>query len=197
MNTQRNNDPPFDDEVPARPSTDEEFATLPRIDPPFSSARLFPVANGHATSDDYYTPPWLFDLMGIRFDLDVCTPPGGVDWVPASRHYTIDDDGLAQPWSGRVWMNPPYSDSAPWVRRFIAHRHGIALVQHCRSQWHSDLWATADALVDPNRSTPDGAMFKFWRDDQLVNVYMPVVLAAFGAECVEAIQRVGIGRVVA
>ena len=34
-------------------------------------------------------------------------------------------------------------------------------------------------------------MFKFWRDGAFCNVYMPVVLAAFGPECAEAIGRVG------
>jgi DNA N-6-adenine-methyltransferase (Dam) len=158
-----------------------------------AGSRLFPVAPLAVESDDYVTPAWLFERMAIRFDLDVCTPRGGVPWIPADRWFTLDDDGLEQPWTGRVWMNPPYSDSTPWVERFIAHRNGVALVQHCRSRWHSRLWATADALADPN-PTPSGSMFQFWRDGVLCNVYMPVVLAAFGAECVEAIRRVGPSR---
>lgn len=35
----------------------------------------------------------------------------------AKRYYTRDDDGLAQPWTGRVWCNPPYSDCGAWVRK--------------------------------------------------------------------------------
>ena len=153
------------------------------------SGRLFPTPQETTTSDDYYTPPWLFERMAITFDLDVCSPPGGIPWIPATRHYTQADDGLSAPWSGRVWMNPPYSDSAPWVERFIEHGHGIALVQHCRSRWHSRLWRLADGLADPNQEhTP---MFQFLRGGKLTNVYMPVVLAAFGGECVAAIGRVG------
>jgi hypothetical protein len=159
--------------------------------------RLFATPQDEFTSDDYWTPAWVFERMDLTFDLDVCAPPGGVEWVPAARYFTQADDGLASEWFGRVWMNPPYSDSAPWVERFIHHRHGVALVQHCRSRWHSRLWAEADGLADPNGSTPDGAMFKFWRDGELVNVYMPVVMAAFGDECVDAISRLGVVRRIA
>ena len=159
--------------------------------------RLFAVQQEQLTSDDYYTPAWVFERMGIEFDLDVASPPGGVSWIPAARYYTQADDGLVAPWEGRVWMNPPYSDSAPWVAKFMQHRHGIALVQHCRSRWHSELWASADGLADPNGTTPSGSMFQFMRDGQLQNVYMPVVLAAFGDECVEAISRLGVVRKIA
>jgi phage N-6-adenine-methyltransferase len=32
-------------------------------------------------------------------------------------YYTRDHDGLLQPWSGRVWCNPPYSDLNSWVAK--------------------------------------------------------------------------------
>jgi DNA N-6-adenine-methyltransferase (Dam) len=133
------------------------------------------------TKDDYYTPKAVFDALGLRFDLDVCAPPGGVPWVPAARYYTVEDDGLAQPWDGRVWMNPPYSQATPWVRRFIAHRHGVALVGHAKSAWHPALWAAADAIAAP---------FEYF-DFVGGSVFCPVWFAAFGPECVEALGRVG------
>jgi hypothetical protein len=124
--------------------------------------------------------------MNLRFDLDPCMPPDGVDWIPVDRYYTQADDGLTQPWHGRVWMNPPYSETAPWADRFIIHRHGVALVPHSRSAWWGRLWRSADAIAD-------AGMFRFHRasDGKLENVFMPVVFAAFGAECVEAISRLG------
>lgn len=137
------------------------------------------------TKDDYYTPPQVFEALRLTFDLDVCAPPGGVPWLPAARFYTKADDGLSKPWEGRVWMNPPYSQATAWVRRFIDHGHGVALVSHAKSAWHPELWAKADACAMPF------AYFDFVGG----SIFMPVWFAAFGEECVEALHRVGVVRV--
>jgi predicted RNA methylase len=49
----------------------------------------------------------LFSALGLVFDLDPSSPGPG-HWVPARKIYTVDDDGLRQPWSGLVFMNPPF-----------------------------------------------------------------------------------------
>ena len=84
---------------------------------------LFPLpADGIAvTTDDCYTPRWVFDAMQLRFDLDVAAPPGGPWHVPCTRYYTAADDGLTAPWTGLVWCNPPYSSYARWADRFARH----------------------------------------------------------------------------
>jgi len=149
--------------------------------------RLFATPQEQLTSDDYYTPAWVFERMGIEFDLDVCAPPGGIPWIPAARYFTQEDDGLVQPWEGRVWMNPPYSNATPWVERFVEHGDGVCLVPHARAQWHTRLWESADGLADPGR-------FYFAGDREM---FMPVFFAAFGDECVEAISRLGVVRRIA
>lgn len=78
------------------------------------------------TTDDCYTPRWVFDAMGLRFDLDVAAPPGGPWHVPCERFYTAEDDGLTSPWDGLVWCNPPYSDYTAWAARFASHLGGGA-----------------------------------------------------------------------
>jgi len=151
-----------------------------------STPPLFGAAQTHATKDDHYTPAWVFERMGITFDLDVCAPPSGIPWIPAARFLTVADDGLTAPWSGRVWMNPPYSNCTPWVDKFIAHRHGICLVPHAKSLWHSRLWDEADALAQP----PKRIIFVGGDKD----VSLPTFFAAFGEECVEAIGSLGVVR---
>lgn len=153
----------------------------------FIQSALFGLEQTATTSDDYYTPAWVFETMGIEFDLDVASPPGGIDWIPARQFLTMAEDGLAQPWAGRVWMNPPYSDSSPWVRRFIAHGNGVCLVPHSRSHWWGELWSSDAAIVD-------AGMFRFYKDGRYENVFMPVVFAAFGDECIDAIRRLGVVR---
>jgi len=84
--------------------------------------------------DDYYTPPWLFDALGVTFDLDVAAPEAGRT-VPAHTYYTETDDGLNQPWHGLVWCNPPYSAPEAWAHRFTDHGNGIWLSLLRNGQW--------------------------------------------------------------
>ena len=39
-------------------------------------------------SVDWYTPPYIFDGLGV-FDLDPASPIGGVKWIPALQYYTL------------------------------------------------------------------------------------------------------------
>lgn len=93
------------------------------------------------TSDDYYTPPFIFEALSLTFDLDVCAPVGGVPWIPAKRSLSMIDDGLTQDWGGAlVWMNPPYSNPLPWTRKFMKHNNGIAFVPTSSGKWMLELW---------------------------------------------------------
>lgn len=145
--------------------------------------QLIPVEQQQSTSDDYYTPRWVFEALGLEFEIDVCAPPGGISWIPAKRYFTKADDGLAQPWSGRVWMNPPFSKPAPWVRRFIAHGNGVCLVPFAKSAWFFDLWAATDAVCAPGVN-----LSKFVGGP----IFMPCALFAFGDECAAAIGNLGV-----
>lgn len=62
--------------------------------------------SAHTSTDEWLTPPAIIDALG-PFDLDPASPIER-PWPTAARHYTIEDDGLAQPWAGMVWCNPPY-----------------------------------------------------------------------------------------
>jgi hypothetical protein len=109
------------------------------------------------TSDDCYTPRWVFDAMGLRFDLDVAAPVGGPLHVPADRYFTAADDGLAQPWQGIVWCNPPYSNFGPWADRFALHDQGALMgIMAPRVDRLSIAFACAEAVafVNPKFTRP-------------------------------------------
>ncbi len=147
------------------------------------------VATEHkGKNDECFTPPEIFEALDIPFDLDVCAPIGGVPWIPAARHYTIEDDALRQDWVGRVWMNPPFSDIRHFAPRFQQHANGIALVPTSTGRWMSELWSDPRTawtqLSKPRFIRPDGTRYK---------THMPTVvwLVAMGETCVQALRRVG------
>lgn len=100
-------------------------------------------------SVDWYTPPWIFKRLELSFDLDPCQPPEGIEWIPAKRRFSIIDNGLAQPWSGRVWCNPPYGKhTAAWLKRMHEHKNGISLVfSRTDCSWFHESVAKADAIL--------------------------------------------------
>ena len=100
-------------------------------------------------SVDWHTPPEVFDKLDLEFDIDVASPVGGVDWIPANKYYTEQDDGLSQNWEGTVWMNPPYGKyTAKWLDKFIQHGNGIALVfSRTDTKWFHNYVNKADAVL--------------------------------------------------
>lgn len=67
--------------------------------------------------DDRGTDQAFFDALSERFGgftLDVAASSQN---AKCRNYWTREDDALIQPWTGRVWCNPPYSDLDAWVHR--------------------------------------------------------------------------------
>ena len=151
-----------------------------------SQQKLFNVEQHGLSSNDYYTPAWIFEKMQIDFDLDVASPPNGIPWIPAKRYFTQFDDGLDQKWFGRVWMNPPFKGITPWVEKFIEHGNGIALLPLEKGKYTDLITNAADAHV----ILP--AYLKFETQFSKHNDIRPVcLLHAIGQDNVDAISKVG------
>ena len=54
-------------------------------------------------------------------DLDPASSISAQKYVKAHNYYTIEDDGLKQQWSGRVWMNHPFGrkENPLWTGKLI------------------------------------------------------------------------------
>jgi hypothetical protein len=145
------------------------------------------------TSVEWYTPPEIFDALGLRFDLDPCSPPGGLGWIPVERSYSRAEDGLAMEWRGRVWLNPPYGRQVgAWMRRLADHGNGVALVfARTDTAWWQEAIGRADALCFVT------GRVRFIRGRDRIQPPgvspAPSVLIAYGPECAAAVLRSGLG----
>ncbi len=98
-------------------------------------------------TDSWITPKEIVTALG-EFDLDPCqcSPQ---PWRCANKYFTIEDDGLIQPWFGRVWLNPPYSNAWEWMERLADHGRGTALI-FARTEvkgFVDQVWRRADAVM--------------------------------------------------
>ena len=148
--------------------------------------RLFNTRQEGVTSDDYFTPKWIFDALGIEFDLDVACPADGPLYTPCKAYYTQEDDGLAQCWSGKVWMNPPYSEPNLWVQKFIEHDNGIALLPFAKSKWCQSLWDSKASMVYVR-----AVSFERSNMDVVSQAPFSLGLWAMGKSNAEAIAKIG------
>lgn len=70
-----------------------------------------------SATDLWATPQDFFDKQNeiYGFTLDVCAT---ADNAKCPRYFTEADNGLAQPWDGVVWMNPPYGRTiGQWMKK--------------------------------------------------------------------------------
>lgn len=70
-----------------------------------------------SATDEWATPQDFFNVVHAEFgfDLDACALPSS---AKCERYFGPEQDGLAQNWTGTVWMNPPYGDViGRWVQK--------------------------------------------------------------------------------
>ena len=141
---------------------------------------------GHGDiGDEWYTPLWLFESLGLEFDIDVCGPVDRAHvTTPAKAFYTEAEDGLAQPWYGLVWCNPPYSAPEPWALKMVEHGNGVMLSHiPMNAKWCMDVWNACDGIrlfQAMEFIRPDGS-------SQRPGTWLQ--LAAFGTVALDALSR--------
>lgn len=158
-------------------------------------------SNEWFTSSEIIDCVW--DIMG-GIDLDPASCPEANEVVGAKRIYTIEDDGLSQPWKARrLYMNPPFGKTGNTsnVKLWLDKLFGEYELGH-----------TKEAIVLTN-ATPDSEWFRglwdcwvcflyqrvrFWRaDGQAKQPTHGNVLAYLGPDATKFAERLeGMGRIV-
>jgi hypothetical protein len=142
-------------------------------------------------SDVWLTPPEVLEALG-PFDLDPCAAPEPRPWPTAARMLTLPTNGLVAPWSGRVWLNPPYGPEAGrWLRRAAEHGDAIAIVPaRTETAWaHETVWGAASGVFFFY-----GRLHFHRRDGVRArhNAGAPHMLVAYGERNVDAIEASGL-----
>ncbi len=116
---------------------------------------------------DYFTPPELVDAARIAMgdiDLDAASHP------LANRTHRIPDyfhtgrSAFHNDWHGRVWLNPPYGNNAPWFECILRYVEDGSVEQLCML---SPMWAFQTELARPVMDLTTGLILlsptpKFW-----------------------------------
>ncbi len=105
-------------------------------------------------TDEWYTPPYIFNAMGCGFDMDVASP--GADktpWIVAKEFIT--ENSLCKDWKGFVWMNPPFGGRnglMPWLDKFVQHGNGVCLVpDRTSAPWWQEFAPQMDLILFVSR----------------------------------------------
>lgn len=98
--------------------------------------------------NDWGTPQALFDELDreFHFTLDPCSTHEN---AKCEKHYTAEDDGLSQDWSGEVvFCNPPYGREIPkWVEKAATSRATTVMLIPARTDttyFHDYIYGKAE-----------------------------------------------------
>lgn len=131
------------------------------------------IALGKDDSDEYYTPLYVISaarkVLGT-IDLDPASCETAQSVVLAKTYLNKFNNGLRLPWLGRVWLNPPFSNPAPFTNKLIEEyergntRAAIVLVNNgTDTAWGQALLRRYPVCFVGAHS--HGSRISFWRND--------------------------------
>jgi len=106
--------------------------------------------------DDRALPAEDFAKLQERFEFTIDVASSEAN-RKLERNYSIEEDGLSQPWNGeRVYCNPPYSDILPWVKKAWSERCAETIVMLLPANRTEQRWWQAG--IEPFRDQPNSVL---------------------------------------
>ena len=139
-----------DDDVGGGEDEDENVLTYP-----------MPHVAHNNGDNEWYTPPKFIEAARVvlgEIDCDPASSEIANRTVRATMFYTVEQDGLIQPWGKRVWMNPPYAQPlvADFTRALLEKVDTGEVEQACvlvnnatETAWFQDMLVVASAVCLP------------------------------------------------
>jgi phage N-6-adenine-methyltransferase len=132
-------------------------------------------------SDERTTPSWLYEPLhkALNFQIDSAAT---AENTKCERYYTIETNGLGQPWHHNTFCNPPYSRGQiqKWINKaaleVIVHPYIVVcmiLPGDFSTNWYQDcLWYKADILFQLGKRVN----FHTYKE----GAFFPTLIALFG-----------------
>jgi ParB family chromosome partitioning protein len=118
---------------------------------------------------EWYTPSQIVEAARSvldQIDLDPASCEAANRIVKATRYYTRSDDGLTQPWWGRIWLNHPFGrkENKQWIGQLIGAfldrdiEAACCITYTCTSEaWFQPLFAYPQCWIFPRLNYVDAS----------------------------------------